>query len=145
MTTTKTEYRNPTPTVDVIIEVAGGVVLIERRNPPLGWALPGGFVDEGEPVHAAAVREAAEETSLAVELTEQFFCYSDPGRDPRRHTMSVVFISRASGTPRGADDARTARIFPLDALPSALAFDHGVILRDYLHYRRTGERPPPTR
>lgn len=140
-----TEYRNPTPTVDVIIEVPGGIVLIERRNPPRGWALPGGFVDEGEPVSSAAIREAAEETTLSVELVEQFFCYSDPRRDPRQHTLSVVFIARASGTPRGADDAESARVFPVDALPSPLVFDHEQILRDYLRYRQSGERPPPTR
>lgn len=139
------EYRNPTPTVDIIIEVADGIVLIERRNPPVGWALPGGFVDEGESVATAAVREAMEETTLRVELVEQFHCYSDPGRDPRQHTISVVFIARADGTPTGADDAMQARVFPLGALPSPLVFDHAVILRDYLRYRETGDRPPPTR
>lgn len=140
-----TEYRNPTPTVDIIIEVEGGVVLIERRNRPVGWALPGGFVDEGESVASAAVREAREETTLEVELLEQFHCYSDPNRDPRQHTISVVFIARAQGMPRGADDARQARVFATDALPSPLVFDHEQILRDYQHYRQTGKRPPPTR
>ena len=139
------EYRNPTPTVDIIIEVEGGVVLIERRNPPLGWALPGGFVDEGESVAAAAAREALEETSLQVTLTEQFFCYSDPARDPRQHTISIVFIGRAEGPPRGADDARRAEVFAPDALPSPLVFDHSQILSDYLPYRRTGKRPPAKR
>ena len=139
------DYRNPTPTVDVIMEVEGGVVLIERKNPPVGWAIPGGFVDEGESVAAAAVREALEETRLEVELLEQFFCYSDPARDPRQHNISVVFIGRASGTPRGADDAATARVFALDALPAQLVFDHGQILDDYIQYRRTGQRPPATR
>jgi len=150
-----TQYRNPVPTVDVIIEVEGGIVLIERRNPPVGWAIVGGFVDEGEPVWAAAVREAREETSLDVTLLEQFFCYSAPDRDPRQHTISVVFIARASGTPRGADDAARAAVFSLDQLfsPSAsglhtplpLVFDHAQILGDYFHYRRTGRRPPPIR
>ena len=140
-----TVYRNPVPTVDVIIEVEGGIVLIERKNPPRGWALPGGFVDEGEPVAAAAVREALEETSLPVTLTEQFFCYSAPDRDPRQHTLSVVFIARADGRPTGADDAQGAAVFAPDALPSPLVFDHAQILADYNHYRRTGRRPPPTR
>jgi 8-oxo-dGTP diphosphatase len=139
------QYRNPTPTVDVIIEVEGGIVLIERRNPPLGWAFPGGFVDEGESLAAAARREALEETSLAVTLTEQFFCYSDPARDPRQHTLSVVFLGRATGQPVAADDAKHARIFAAAAPPSPLVFDHAQILSDYLHYRRTGERPPATR
>jgi 8-oxo-dGTP diphosphatase len=140
-----TLYRNPIPTVDIIIEIEGGVVLIERENPPHGWALPGGFVDEGESVAAAALREAREETSLEVTLTEQFFCYSDPARDPRKHTISVVFIARAEGQPEGDDDARQAQIFSADSLPDPLAFDHAQILSDYLHYRRTGRRPPATR
>jgi 8-oxo-dGTP diphosphatase len=139
------EYHNPTPTVDILIEVDGGIVLIERKNPPLGWAIPGGFVDEGEPAWRAAIREAREETSLEVELVEQFFCYSDPARDPRKHTLSVVFIARASSAPRAADDAARAKIFRREQLPSPLAFDHAQILRDYFHYRDTGERPPATR
>jgi 8-oxo-dGTP diphosphatase len=140
-----TKYRNPIPTVDVIIEMGGGIVLIERKNPPHGWALPGGFVDEGEGVAAAAVREAREETSLEVTLTEQFFCYSDPARDPRKHTISVVFLATAEGEPRAADDATGARVFSVDALPRELAFDHGQILADYLEYRRSGNRPPVSR
>lgn len=138
-------YRNPTPTVDIIIEVQGGVVLIERKNAPHGWAIPGGFVDEGEAVSAAAVREALEETSLEVTLREQFFCYSDPARDPRRHTMSIVFLAEAAGPPHAADDALRAEVFQEHSLPSPLVFDHARILEDYFHYRRTGERPPPTR
>ena len=139
------EYRNPTPTVDVVIEIDGGVVFIERQNPPHGWALPGGFVDEGESLSTAAVREAREETCLSVTLEEQFFCYSDPARDPRQHTLSVVFIGRATGQPRAADDAKRVQVFPADAPPSPLVFDHARILSDYVHYRRTGERPPATR
>jgi 8-oxo-dGTP diphosphatase len=139
------EYRNPVPTVDVIIEVEGGIVLIERRNPPCGWALPGGFVDEGEPVAAAAVREAREETSLDIALREQFFCYSNPQRDPRQHTMSVVFIARARGIPMAADDARAVAIFSAEDLPTPIAFDHAQILEDYFRYRDTGVRPPATR
>jgi 8-oxo-dGTP diphosphatase len=139
------EYRNPTPTVDVIIEVEGGIVLIERKNPPHGWALPGGFVDEGESVAAAAAREALEETGLEVTLAEQFFCYSDPARDPRKHTISVVYLASAPGRPTAADDAAQAGIFPLDGLPTPLAFDHGQIIQDYVEYRSSGRRPPVSR
>lgn len=135
------QFKNPTPTVDCIIELPGErIVLIRRKNPPLGWALPGGFVDEGEPLHAAAAREAREETGLTVELVEQFFTYSDPKRDPRKHTVSTVYIGRAQGEPQGADDAAEARTFPLTALPPDLCFDHGTILSDYLAYKRTGQR-----
>jgi 8-oxo-dGTP diphosphatase len=141
------EHRRPsTPllTVDVIIETEGGIVLIERKNPPPGWALPGGFVDVGEPVPAAAVREAREETSLDVTLVELLHIYSDPRRDPRGHTASAVYIGRAAGQPRAADDARDVRIYALDALPP-LAFDHGQILDDYRRFKQTGVRPPVTR
>jgi len=134
----------PLLTVDIIIEVEGGIVLIERKNPPPGWALPGGFVDVGESVSHAAIREAKEETSLDVELTEQFFAYSDPSRDPRGATASIVFLARASGRPEAADDARDLRVYPLSALPP-LAFDHGQILTDYAHYRATGQRPKASR
>ena len=138
-------YRNPVPTVDVVVEVDGGIVLIRRRNPPPGWALPGGFVDDGEPLWAAAVREVREETGLEVELTALLHVYSRPDRDPRQHTVSTVFVGRASGVPRGSDDAAEARVFPPDGLPSPLAFDHGEILADYLRFRRDGTRPPPQR
>jgi 8-oxo-dGTP diphosphatase len=132
-------YRNPVPTVDIIIEIEDGtvpsgarrIVLIKRKNPPFGWAIPGGFVDYGETLEAAAVREAREETSLEVRLLRQFHAYSDPSRDPRQHTISTVFIATASGTPRGEDDAAEARVFSIDDLPEPLAFDHGDILRDY--------------
>jgi 8-oxo-dGTP diphosphatase len=134
----------PLLTVDVIIETEGGIVLIERKNPPHGWALPGGFVDVGESLPGAAVREAREETSLDVELTEQFFAYSDPARDPRGATASVVFLGRASGRPQAADDARNVGLFRLDGLPP-LAFDHGQILEDYARYRSSGVRPGPLR
>ena len=128
--------RNPIPTVDIIIEVeGGGIVLIRRKNPPYGWALPGGFVDYGESVEEAAVREAREETSLEVELKRQFHVYSSPDRDPRGHTLSVVFIATARGTPRGGDDAAEARVFTRDQLPSQIAFDHAQILRDYFEGR----------
>lgn len=137
------KFRNPLPTVDIIIETGGGIVLIERKNPPPGWAMPGGFVDYGESVEHAAVREAKEETCLDVTLIEQFYTYSDPRRDARHHTLAVVFIATANGAPQGADDARLAQIFCENNLPSPLAFDHAVILRDYFHYKKTGQRPKP--
>jgi 8-oxo-dGTP diphosphatase len=118
--------------VDVIIEWEGSsVVLIERRNAPHGWALPGGFVEYGETLEAAAIREAAEETSLTVELVRQFHTYSAPRRDPRGHTIATVFIARGRGTPRAQEDAQRIGTFRRDALPSPLAFDHGQILEDY--------------
>lgn len=127
--------RGPRLAVDIIIETEGGIVLVERKNPPHGWALPGGFVDYGETVEEAAAREAREETGLDVEGLKQFHTYSDPGRDPRGHTVSTVFVARARGIPRGGDDARTARAFPREALPGEMAFDHGKILEDYLEER----------
>ena len=140
-------YKNPVPTVDVIIEVGdqGRIVLIERKNEPHGWALPGGFVDDGETVAAAAVREALEETGLQVELLELFHVYSDPTRDARLHTVSTVFLARADGEPKGADDAARAGLFAPDELPSPLVFDHATILADYRRYRERGERPPAER
>jgi ADP-ribose pyrophosphatase YjhB (NUDIX family) len=138
------KYKNPLLTTDTIIELAsGGVVLIERKNPPHGWALPGGFVDYGETLESAAVREAKEETFLDVELIEQFHTYSDPSRDPRHHSVSTVFIAASDGVPRGGDDAKTARAFTEKELPSPIVFDHGQILRDYFRFKRTGERPKP--
>ncbi len=127
------QFRNPIPTVDVIIEQDGGkkIVLIKRRNPPHGWAIPGGFVDYGETLEAAAVREAYEETGLHVTLLRQFHTYSDPLRDPRKHTISTVFIARADGSPVAGDDAAEAGVFGMDSLPGPLAFDHGSILKDY--------------
>jgi len=137
------KFRNPLLTVDIIIEVAQGIVLIERKNPPDGWALPGGFVDYGERLEDAAVREAKEETSLDVVLTEQFYSYSDPSRDTRHHTVSVVFIAVAQGTPRGADDAKVAQIFYENQLPAPIVFDHSQILADYFRYKITRRRPKP--
>ncbi len=134
-------FRNPLPTVDVAIRCGGGVVLVARRNPPHGWALPGGFVDAGESLEAAAVREAREETGLEVRLHEQFFTYSDPARDPRRHTISTVFLGAAQGVPRAGDDAAEARVWAWDALPEPLCFDHGRILADLRRYLETGARP----
>ena len=135
--------RHPLLTVDIIIEVSGGVVLIERKNPPHGWALPGGFVDYGESIERAAMREAKEETSLDVRLVEQFYTYSDPGRDPRHHTVSTVFVASANGAPCGTDDAKTAGVFGENQLPAPIVFDHSRILSDYFHFKRTGERPKP--
>jgi 8-oxo-dGTP diphosphatase len=135
------EHRNPKPTVDVVILLPGDrVVLIERKNPPAGWALPGGFVDEGETLEAAAVREAREETGLEVALVEQLHAYSDPRRDPRQHTISTVYLGRAAGAPRGGDDAARAEAFAWSDLPAALAFDHAEILRDVRRYLLTGAR-----
>ncbi len=127
------KYRNPFPTVDIIIEMGEDkILLIKRKNPPYGWALPGGFVDYGESLEAAAIREAEEETSLKVELECQLGAYSDPDRDPRFHTISVVFVARVlQGSPMAADDAKEVGIFGKDNLPEDLAFDHGKILKDY--------------
>jgi 8-oxo-dGTP diphosphatase len=137
-------HRNPAPTVDAVILLPGDrVVLVRRANPPHGWALPGGFVDEGETLEAAAAREAAEETGLAVALLEQFHTYSDPARDPRRHTISTVFLASASGEPRGGDDAAEAVAFPWNALPSPIVFDHREILADVRRYLLTGARRRP--
>jgi 8-oxo-dGTP diphosphatase len=128
-------YRNPLPTVDVIIECAGGVVLIRRRNPPQGWALPGGFVDYGESLETAVTREAKEETGLDIRILRQFHTYSDPDRDPRHHTITTVYIAEADGRPRAGDDAGEASVFRQGSLPEPLAFDHGKILADYFSGR----------
>jgi 8-oxo-dGTP diphosphatase len=173
-----TDYKNPTPTVDIIIEVDSSdtgrseedhseedhseashsvashsaashsaadrqVVLIRRKNAPHGWALPGGFVDEGETVENAAVREADEETGLKVMLQDLLYVYSHPDRDPRQHTMSTVFVATASGEPCGGDDADEARLFSCDELPEDLVFDHARILNHYFKFRDSGERPSP--
>lgn len=128
-------HRNPTPTVDIIIEIGDQIVLIERKNPPYGWALPGGFVDYGESFETAALREAEEETSLKVIDLRQFRTYSDPDRDPRGHTASTVFIGKADGSPSAGDDAARAELFSNDKLPP-LAFDHAEILADYFKSRK---------
>ena len=140
-----TRPRNPYPTVDIIIETGRErqIVLVERRGPPPGWALPGGFVEYGETVEAAAVREAHEETGMRVTLTHLLGVYSDPGRDPRFHTVSVVYVARGEGTPQGGDDARSAAFFPLAALPAEIAFDHRAIIEDYAMFKQTGVFPLP--
>ena len=132
-------YKNPLPTVDIIIEVVGGIVLIERINKPRGWALPGGFVDYGESLEQAAIREALEETGLNVRLIRQLKTYSDPDRDPRHHTISTVFIATADGMPNAGDDAARTGIFTRHDLP-ALVFDHEKILADYFSLKRS--QPP---
>lgn len=125
-------YRNPVPTVDIIIETkSNGIILIKRKNEPIGWALPGGFVDYGESLEDAAIREAKEETSLDVTLTRQFHTYSDPHRDPRQHTVSTVFIARATGNARADDDAAAIGYFTRESLPDLIVFDHRRILEDY--------------
>ncbi len=130
------KHRNPVPTVDIIIEAdrkdgRQGIILIKRRNPPYGWALPGGFVDYGETLEQAAVREAMEETSLDIQLLCQMHTYSDPDRDPRQHTISTVFIARGRGKPQARDDAQEIGIFSREELNFPLVFDHKKILEDY--------------
>jgi ADP-ribose pyrophosphatase YjhB (NUDIX family) len=131
------EYVNPLPTVDIIIEVEDRkIVLIKRKNLPIGWAIPGGFVDYGESLEDAAIREAKEETGLDVTLIRQLHTYSRPDRDPRHHAISTVFIARAAGTPVAADDAAEIGLFNRNHLPHPLAFDHKEILEDYF-WRKT--------
>jgi len=135
------KYRNPVPTVDIIIEIqredgSEGIVLIKRKNPPYGWALPGGFVDYGESLEESAVREAKEETSLYVKLLYQFHTYSDPKRDPRQHTISTVYVAKASGKPKAQDDAQEIGIFTEEEIRFPLAFDHQKILADYFTRKR---------
>jgi 8-oxo-dGTP diphosphatase len=131
--------RNPLLTVDMIIDPGGPgdprIILVRRKNPPYGWALPGGFVDYGETVEEAAVREALEETGLQIELQRQFHAYSDPSRDPRGHMVSVVFTARARGVPKGGDDAAEARVFSVEDLPQDIVFDHREIIEDYLSHK----------
>lgn len=128
-------YRQPFVTVDIIIEYEGGIVLIKRKNPPEGWALPGGFVDYGETLEAAATREAKEETGLDIELIRQFHTYSAPDRDPRHHTITTVYIARGKGSLKSGDDAKEAAVFRKDSLPEVIAFDHREILNDYFTRR----------
>ncbi len=134
-------YHNPTPTVDIIIEVEDrGILLIMRKNEPVGWAIPGGFVDYGESLEEAAIREAKEETSLDVILTGQLHTYSRPDRDPRQHTISTVFTARGRGIPRAADDAADIGIFTETTLPDSIMFDHREILSDYFRIVKGNEQ-----
>jgi len=137
------KHEGPRATVDVIVEVDGGIALIRRRNPPPGWAIPGGFIDYGERAEDAARREMREELGVDVDLVALLGVYSDPARDPRGHTISTVYVGRASGTPHAGDDAADVAVFRRETLPAPLAFDHARILEDYFRFRRTGEYPGP--
>jgi len=128
---TKKTYKNPVPTVDIIIEYKKDIILIERKNYPYGWALPGGFVNYGESLEKAAEREAKEETGLELEDLKQFHTYSQPGRDPRYHTISTVFTAKGKGKLKSGDDAKKVKIFNKENLPENVAFDHKTILSDY--------------
>lgn len=129
----------PFITVDIIIEINEGIVLIERSNPPYGWAIPGGFLDYGESLEDCAVREAKEETSLDIHSLRQFHTYSKPGRDPRFHTVTTVFTAKAKGIPKADSDAAGLKIFkPEDAVKLELAFDHRKVIEDYLNWKKTG-------
>ena len=130
-------YEGPMVTVDALVVRDGKVLLIERRFPPPGWALPGGFVDKDETVEQAVCRETLEETGLVVTRLKQLHCYSDPKRDPRQHTAGVIFEVETKGEPIAGDDAGACRWFPLDALPP-LAFDHGRIVEDWKARRYPG-------
>lgn len=136
----------PLLAADIIIEMADRperpIVLIERKNPPYGWALPGGFVDVGERLEQAALREALEETSLQVTLRTLLGCYSTPRRDPRGHTVSAVYVAEARGEPQARDDAKHLALYTMGELPSPLAFDHAIILADYARFRREGQVAP---
>jgi len=138
-------FRPTTPLVaaDAIIELTDKpgrpIVLIERKNPPYGWAIPGGFVDVGERLEVAAIREAREEVCLTVTLKALLGMYSDPKRDERGHTVSAVYVAESSGEPKAADDAKNLQIFDIDNLPAELAFDHAQVLEDYRKFRKTGQ------
>ena len=128
-------YKNPLVTVDIILEIDDKIILIRRQNPPYGWALPGGFVNYGESLESAAVREAKEETSLEVVLVDQFHTYSDPGRDPRHHTITTIFIGKGIGVPKPADDAKQLGMFSIHDLPDPIVFDHKNIINDYFRFK----------
>jgi len=139
------DFRPTTPLLaaDTIIELTDKptrpIVLIERKNPPYGWAIPGGFVDVGERLEVAAIREAREEVCMQVTLTALLGMYSDPKRDDRGHTVTAVYVAESSGEPKAADDAKNVQIFDIDSLPAKLAFDHAQVLEDYRKFRETGQ------
>ncbi len=141
-------YKPVTPLLaaDTIIELSDlpgrPFVLIERANPPYGWAIPGGFVDVGETLEQAAMREAQEETGLNVTLIALLGLYSNPQRDPRNHTVTAVYVAEATGMPVAADDAKLCGVFSMDTLPEKLAFDHALVLTDYQCFRRTDKVTP---
>jgi len=127
--------------VDIIIKIKredgqDGIVLIKRKNPPFGWAIPGGFVDYGESLEEAAIREAKEETSLDIQLKSQLHTYSDPNRDPRQHTITTVFVATAQGKPKARDDAQEIGVFTKEEMNFPLAFDHNKILEDYFEQKK---------
>ena len=136
----------PSLAADTIIELIDypnrPIVLIERAFPPYGWAVPGGFVDVGERVESAAIREAKEEVKLDVKLIALLGIYSDPSRDHRGHTVTAVYVAEASGTPEAADDAKNCQIFKVDDLPAPLTFDHDQVLADYIQFRASGRVTP---
>ena len=129
-------YKNPIPTIDIIIEINDRIVLIQRQNPPFGWAIPGGFVDYGESVEKAAIREAKEETSLDVTIVHLLGVYSEPHRDPRFHTISTVFVAEGKGHPRANDDAKEVKLIQKENIPEEMAFDHRMILKDYFWWKK---------
>jgi ADP-ribose pyrophosphatase YjhB (NUDIX family) len=126
------EYRNPRIAVDVVVDIAGKILLVRRRNPPYGWALPGGYIEYGESAEDAAVREVSEEAGIEITGLAQFRVYSDPARDPRHHVITIVFTASSTNTPAAGDDAADVGLFDPRDFPSPLAFDHGRILEDYL-------------
>ena len=133
--------KTPELTVDAIIEIQNGIVLIERKYPPSGWAIPGGFVDPGESLLEAVKREAKEETNLDIEVIDLFHIYSKPWRDPRGDTVSAVYYCKATGIPKGGDDAAEAVVFTENNLPSSIAFDHREILQQFFNWKKTGKKP----
>lgn len=132
--------RNPLLAVDGIVRYGDGIVLIERDNPPAGWALPGGFVETGETVEQAVRRELREETNLQLSEVRQWRMFSDPERDPRQHVVSCVFVARGEGRLEAASDASSARVIDPSPPWPQLAFDHESILHEYRHYRASGGR-----